>query len=89
MSQMEEGVRLAAETAADRGEMQGITERMFSAIEQIATDAHALSRQVSSITGSADAVRTALTAAGRSAQVTEASAAKLNLLVGQFQVAEA
>lgn len=89
MSQMEEGLRLAAETASDKGEMQEITERMFVTIDQIAAGAHELSSRLSEVSTSADTVRGALTKAGRSAEKTGASAGKLDQLVGQFQVSAA
>ncbi|HEX5392365.1 MAG TPA: methyl-accepting chemotaxis protein [Rhodocyclaceae bacterium] len=86
MGQMEEGLRLAAETASDKGEMQEITERMFITIDQIAAGAHQLSSRLSEVSTSADTVRGALGKAGRSAEKTGASASKLDQLVGQFQV---
>ncbi|RTL54437.1 MAG: methyl-accepting chemotaxis protein [Rhodocyclaceae bacterium] len=89
MVQMEEGLKLAAESASDKGEMQAITERMFGTIGQIAEGANALSSRVATITGSADRVRTALGEAARSAEKTGAGAAKLDQLVGQFQVSAA
>jgi len=89
MSQMEEGLKLAAESASDKGEMQTITERMFTTIDQIAAGAHALNSRVSNITTAADSVRSAITEAGRSAEKTGTGAAKLDKLVGQFQVSAA
>jgi methyl-accepting chemotaxis protein len=86
MGQMEEGLRLAAETASDKGEMQAITERMFATIDQIAAGAHHLSSRLSHISSAADSVRNALGEAGRSAEKTSAGAVKLDQLVGQFQV---
>jgi len=89
MGQMEEGLKLATESASDKGEMQAITERMFVTIDQIATGAHALNSQVANISSAADSVRSAITTAGRSAEKTGAGAAKLDTLVGQFQVSAA
>ena len=89
MGQMEEGLKLATESASDKGEMQAITERMFTTIDQIATGAHALNSQVANISSAADSVRSAITTAGRSAEKTGAGAAKLDTLVGQFQVSAA
>ncbi|HEY6898666.1 MAG TPA: methyl-accepting chemotaxis protein [Rhodocyclaceae bacterium] len=86
MSQMEEGLQLATESASDKGEMQAITERMFTTIGQIAQGAHALNSRVENITGAADRVRLALDEAARSAEKTGAGAVKLDQLVGQFQV---
>jgi len=89
MGQMEEGLKLATESASDKGEMQAITERMFTTIDQIATGAHALNSQVANISSAADSVRSAITTAGRSAEKTGAGAAKLDTLVGQFQISAA
>src|SRR5690606_32425936 len=67
MSKMEEGLRLAAEAASDKGEIQAITGRMFVTIKQIASGAQNLSARVSSITVSADTARKALDDATHSA----------------------
>jgi methyl-accepting chemotaxis protein len=86
IQEMEEGLRLATETASDKGEMQAITERMFATIEHIAVGAQTLSTRVVTISDSADGVRTALSEAGRSAEKTGVGAIRLDQLVGQFQV---
>lgn len=86
MSKMEEGLRLAAEAASDKGEIQAITGRMFVTINQIASGAQNLSSRVSSITVSADTARKALDDAAHSAGRTGAGAIKLDKLVGQFRV---
>ena len=86
MSKMEEGLRLAAEAASDKGEIQDLTGRMFTTISQIASGAQTLSTRVSSITVSADTARKALDDASHSAGRTGAGAMKLDKLVGQFRV---
>jgi methyl-accepting chemotaxis protein len=86
MSQMEEGLKLAADAAQDKGEIQEITGRMFTTINQIAAGAQSLSTRVSSITGSADTARKALDEATHSAERTGTGAMKLDKLVGQFRV---
>ncbi len=86
MGQMEEGLKLAAEAASDKGEIQEITGRMFTTINQIADGAHALNSHVSSMTGSADIARKALDDASRSAERTGSGAQKLDKLVAQFKV---
>jgi methyl-accepting chemotaxis protein len=86
MSKMEEGLRLAAEAASDKGEIQDLTGRMFTTINQIASGAQTLSTRVSSITVSADTARKALDDASHSAGRTGAGAIKLDKLVGQFRV---
>ncbi|HWV16952.1 MAG TPA: methyl-accepting chemotaxis protein [Rhodocyclaceae bacterium] len=86
MSKMEEGLRLAAEAASDKGEIQDITGRMFVTINHIASGAQNLSSRVSSITVSADTARKALDDASHSAGRTGAGAIKLDKLVGQFRV---
>ena len=86
MGQMEEGLKLAAEAAADKGEIQDITGRMFTTINQIAAGAQNLNSRVASITGSADTARKALDEATHSAERTGAGAQKLDKLVGQFRV---
>lgn len=86
MGQMEEGLRLAADTAADKREMQDITERMFATINQIAAGAQNLNTRVASITDSADMARKALEQAAHSSELTGSGAMKLDKLVGQFSV---
>ena len=86
MGKMEEGLRLAAEAASDKGEIQVITARMFTTINQIASGAQNLSSRVDSITGSADTARKALDEATHSAERTGSGAIKLDKLVGQFRV---
>lgn len=63
-------MRLAADSAADEGEMQEITERLFSTIAQIAEGAHGLSARVENIAQSAEHMRHALVEAARSAEKT-------------------
>src|SRR5690606_20931328 len=53
MGKMEEGLKLAAEAASDKGEIQEITSRMFATINQIAAGANELNSRVASITSSA------------------------------------
>ena len=86
MGQMEEGLKLAAEAASDKGEIQEITGRMFTTINQIASGAQGLNSRVVSITGSADTARKALDNASHSAERTGTGAMKLDKLVGQFRV---
>jgi len=86
MTQMEEGLKLAADVATDRREMQEIVQRMFVAIDQIAAGAHASSGLLASIATSAEQMRGAIGESGRSAERTSLAAAKLDQLVGQFQV---
>ena len=86
MGKMEEGLQLAAEAASDKGEIQEITGRMFTTINQIAAGAQTLSSRVGSITGSADTARKALDEATHSAERTGTGAMKLDKLVGQFRV---
>lgn len=86
MGQMEEGLKLAAEAASDKGEIQEITGRMFTTINQIADGAHALNSHVGSMTGSADTARKALDEATHSAERTGSGAQKLDKLVAQFKV---
>ncbi|HEY1181652.1 MAG TPA: methyl-accepting chemotaxis protein, partial [Rhodocyclaceae bacterium] len=86
MGKMEEGLRLAAEAASDKGEIQAITGRMFTTINQIAVGAQSLNARVASITGSADTARKALDEATHSAERTGTGAMKLDKLVGQFRV---
>ncbi|HTJ96196.1 MAG TPA: methyl-accepting chemotaxis protein, partial [Rhodocyclaceae bacterium] len=86
MGQMEEGLKLAADAASDKGEIQAITGRMFATINQIAVGAQSLNQRVGSITGSADTARKALEDASHSAERTGTGAVKLDKLVGQFRV---
>ncbi len=86
MSRIESGLRVAAEAVADKGEMQKISRQMVDAITQMAEGTEALGAQIGTISHSADAVRLALTHAGRTAAHSTTSSNKLAQAVGQFEV---
>jgi methyl-accepting chemotaxis protein len=86
MAQMEQGLQLATEVATDKHDMQEIIERMFATIDQIAAGATASSGVLASIATSGEQMRTAIAESGHSAERTSLAAAKLDQLVGQFQV---
>lgn len=86
LEQMEEGFRLATGTAADRGEMDGVMDRMFDTIGQIADRAHLSGQQIDRMRLAAQAMRQAIEEAGHSTEQTRFSTAKLHELVGAFKV---
>ncbi len=86
MAQMEQGLKLATEVTSDKHGMQEIIERMFATIDQIAAGATASSGLLTSMATSGEQMRAAIGESGHSAEQTSLAAAKLNQLVGQFQV---
>ncbi|MPS26537.1 MAG: methyl-accepting chemotaxis protein [Alcaligenaceae bacterium] len=86
LEQMEEGFRLAAGTAADRGEMDGVMDRMFDTIGQIAQGARLSGQQIDRMRLAAQVMRQAIEEAGHSTEQTRFSTAKLHKLVGAFKV---
>ena len=86
MAQMEQGLKLATEVTTDKHDMQEIIERMFATIDQIAAGATASSGLLTSMATSGEQMRAAIGESGHSAEQTSLAAAKLNQLVGQFQV---
>ncbi len=86
MAQMEQGLKLATEVTTDKHDMQEIIERMFATIDQIAAGATASSGLLTSIATSGEQLRAAIGESGHSAEQTSVAAAKLDQLVGQFQV---
>ena len=86
MAQMEQGLKLATEVTTDKHDMQEIIERMFATIDQIAAGATASSGLLTSIATSGEQMRAAIGESGHSVEQTSVAAAKLDQLVGQFQV---
>ncbi|EXI84326.1 MAG: Chemotaxis regulator BdlA [Candidatus Accumulibacter sp. BA-94] len=86
MAQMEQGLKLATEVTTDKHDMQEIIERMFATIDQIAAGASASSGLLTSIATSGEQMRAAIGESGHSVEQTSVAAAKLDQLVGQFQV---
>jgi methyl-accepting chemotaxis protein len=86
MAQMEQGLKLATEVTTDKHDMQEIIERMFATIDQIAAGATASGGLLTSMATSGEQMRAAIGESGHSAEQTSLAAAKLNQLVGQFQV---
>lgn len=85
-AQMEQGLKLATAVTTDKHDMQEIIEHMFATIDQIAAGATASSGLLTSMATSGEQMRAATGESGHSAEQTSLAAAKLNHLVGQFQV---
>ncbi|MGE5468250.1 MAG: methyl-accepting chemotaxis protein [Ignavibacteria bacterium] len=89
MSELEEGLRLAAEAASDKQEVQEILEHLFATIDELEAATRATGGRIESIAGAAEAVRQAVEATGRSTAMTGGAARALDRMVGQFKVSAA
>jgi len=89
MTDMEDGLRLAAEAASDKREIEEVVERLFVTISQIASSTHAYGDRVEAISSAALAMREATLASARSAELTGFAAGKLEQTMGQFKVSRA
>ena len=83
MSELEAGLKLAVDSAADRSGTEAMFGRMLETIRQIAETTRAHSRHIQTVAGSADAMRQALENSEQSLHET-AAVHKLEGLVGHF-----
>lgn len=86
---MEEGLRLAEESASDNSGSQEIVERMFGTIAQISTSVSASGSKVEGMARTADLMRDSLGELNFSIANSREGAQKLRLLVNQFQISDA
>ena len=89
MAELEDGLRLAAEAASEKREVQDILEHLFATIDELEAATRATGGRIEAIAGAAEAVRQSVAEAGRSTAQTTGAARTLDQLVGQFKVAQA
>ncbi len=89
MSKMEEGIRLAEETATDNSGMQDILERMLRLLQDISQSAYAYGGRVQSVAQVTSSMRGALEELSSTVIQARQTAHKLQDLAGQFQVTQA
>jgi methyl-accepting chemotaxis protein len=88
MSDLEEGLQLAASAATDKQDVQHILQRLFATIDELSNAAQSNGSRVDDIARFADRVRSAVDEASQGAQLTGNAARALGKLVGQFKVSD-
>jgi methyl-accepting chemotaxis protein len=89
MTELEEGLRLAAAAASDKKEVQDILEHLFATIDELEAATRATGGRIEGIATAAEAVQQAVDATGRSTMLTGGAARALDRMVGQFKVSAA
>ncbi|HEX8964579.1 MAG TPA: methyl-accepting chemotaxis protein [Rhodocyclaceae bacterium] len=89
MTELEEGLRLAAAAASDKKEVQDILAHLFETIDELEAATRATGGRIESIAAAAEAVRQAVDATGRSTLLTGGAARTLDRMVNQFKVSAA
>jgi methyl-accepting chemotaxis protein len=89
MAKMEEGIRLAEETATDNSGMQDILGRMLGLLQEISQSAYAYGGRVQGVAQVTTSMRTALEDLNYTVVQARQTAQKLHGLAGQFQVTQA
>jgi methyl-accepting chemotaxis protein len=89
MTELEEGLRLAAAAASEKKEVQEILEHLFATIDELEAATRATGDRIENIAAAAEAVRQAVEATGRSTTLTGGAARTLDRMVGQFKVSAA
>lgn len=89
MGELEAGLKLAVDSAADRSGTEGMVNNVLATIHHIAETCNAHSTHIRSVTGTAEAMRSALTESEQSLEETAAAVHKLEGLAAQFKVAMA
>ncbi len=88
MARMEEGIRLAEETATDNSGMQEILERMLTLLQEISQSAYAYGGRVQGVATLTTSMRSALDELNYTVIQARQTAHKLHGLAGQFQVTQ-
>ncbi len=86
MGELEAGLNLAVESAADRSGTESMVTSVLETIRQIAATSRAHSQHIESVAGTADAMRQALEDSEQSLHETAAAVHKLEGLAGHFNV---
>ena len=89
MSELEEGLRLAADAASEKQEVQDILEHLFATIDELEAATRATGGRIETIAVAAEAVRQSVDESSRSTALTSGAVRTLDQLVGQFKVSAA
>jgi len=89
MTELEEGLRLAAEAASDKREVQDILEHLFATIDELEAATRATGGRIETIAVAAEAVCRSVDESSRSTALTTGAVRTLDQLVGQFKVSPA
>ncbi|MCB6184878.1 methyl-accepting chemotaxis protein [Leeia sp. TBRC 13508] len=87
MSELEVGLKLAVESAADRTDTEKMVSNMLDTIQHIAESCISHSTSIQSITGTAEAMRVALDDSEQSLEEAAVAVDKLDNLTAKFKVA--
>jgi len=86
MREMEEGLKLAEETATDNGEVHRLVEQLFHAIDGIAATSRAHNDKVQQVSDATQSTSQVLADTGHTTQQTLFASNRLQQLVNQFKV---
>lgn len=86
MAKLEEGLRIAAEAATEKQEVQEILSQLFGTIDALEKATLDNSGRIEKIAGAAETLQQSVDASGRGAAHTGGAAQSLNQLMGQFKV---
>ena len=86
MREMEEGLKLAEETASDNGEVHRLVEQLFHAIDGIAATSRAHNDKVKQVSDATQSTSQVLAQTGHTTQQTLFASNRLQQLVNQFKV---
>jgi methyl-accepting chemotaxis protein len=86
MREMEEGLKLAEETASDNGEVHRLVEQLFHAIDGIAATSRAHNDKVQQVSDATQSTSQVLAETGHTTQQTLFASNRLQQLVNQFKV---
>ena len=86
MREMEEGLKLAEETASDNGEVHRLVEQLFHAIDGIAATSRAHNDKVKQVSDATQSTSQVLAETGHTTQQTLFASNRLQQLVNQFKV---
>ncbi len=86
MREMEEGLKLAEETASDNGEVHRLVEQLFHAIDGIAATSRAHNDKVQQVSDATQSTSQVLADTGHTTQQTLFASNRLQQLVNQFKV---
>jgi methyl-accepting chemotaxis protein len=88
MSRMEEGLRLAEETATDNSGMQDILERMLQLLQEISQGTYSYGSRVQGVANVTSSMRSALDELNYTVVQARQTSQRLHGLAGQFQVTQ-
>ena len=86
MSDMEEGLKLAASAASENGDAHRLVGELLQAIKQIADSSHAHDQHVRHVADTAENIEAVILQSEQSAQQTRVASNRMETLLTQFKV---